>query len=154
MPDEYRRGEYVISTDPAKIDLDVVCGFLARSYWAEGISREVVERSIAGSLNFGLYLGAVQIGFARVVTDYATFGYVADVFVLEEHRGRKLAVWLMETIRSHPRLQGFRRWMLGTRDAHTLYEKVGFRELAHPERMMEIVDPAVYATDAPGDTSG
>ena len=145
---EWRRGAYVISTDPAKIDLDVVCGFLARSYWAEGISREVVERSIAGSLNFGLYLGAAQIGFARVITDYATFGYVADVFVLEAHRGRKLAVWLMETIRSHPELRDLRVWLLATKDAHTLYEKVGFRELAHPERMMAIVDPLVYARDA------
>ncbi len=144
---EWSRGAYVISTDPAKIDLDIVCGFLARSYWAEGISRDVFERSIAGSLNFGLYLGAEQIGFARVITDYATFGYVADVFVLEEHRGRKLAVWLMETIRSHPELRDLRVWRLATKDAHTLYEKVGFRELAHPERMMEIVDPAVYARD-------
>jgi GNAT superfamily N-acetyltransferase len=144
---EWREGAYVISTDPAKIDLDVVCGVLARSYWAEGISQEVVERSIAGSLNFGLYLGAAQIGFARVVTDYATFGYLADVFVLEEHRGKRLSVWLMETIMAHPQLQGLRVWRLATKDAHRLYEKVGFRELAHPERMMEIVDPAVYARD-------
>lgn len=119
--------------------------FLARSYWAEGISREVVERSIAHSLNFGIYRGSAQIGFARVITDYATFGYVADVFVLEEHRGKQLGVWLMETVRAHPRLQGLRVWRLATKDAHALYEKVGFRELAHPERMMEIVDPAVYA---------
>ena len=82
-----------------------------------------------------------------VITDYATFGYLADVFVLEEHRGKKLAVWLMETIMAHPELQGFRVWRLATKDAHTLYEKVGFRPLAHPERMMEIVDPAVYARD-------
>jgi GNAT superfamily N-acetyltransferase len=147
MVEEYRRGEYVISTDPSRIDLDVVCGFLERSYWAAGISREVVARSIEGSLNFGVYFGDAQIGFARVITDYATFGYLADVFVLEEHRGQGLSMWLMETVMAHPRLQGFRVWRLATKDAHSLYEKVGFRALGHPERMMEIVDPAVYARD-------
>ncbi len=147
MAGEYHRGEYVISTDPARVDLDVACAFLERSYWAHGITRELVARSIEGSLNFGLYLRDSQIGFARVITDYATFGYVADVFVLEEHRGKKLGVWLMETIRAHPELQSLRVWRLATKDAHTLYEKVGFRALAHPERMMEIVDPAVYARD-------
>jgi GNAT superfamily N-acetyltransferase len=147
MPDEYRRAEYVISTDPARIDIDVVCGFLERSYWAAGIARDVVARSIEGSLNFGIYAGDAQVGFARVITDYATFGYLADVFVLEEHRGKGLSVWLMETIMAHPRLQNFRVWRLATKDAHSLYEKVGFRALGHPERMMEIVDPAVYSRD-------
>jgi GNAT superfamily N-acetyltransferase len=94
-----------------------------------------------------VYFGDAQIGFARVITDYATFGYLADVFVLEEHRGQGLSVWLMETVMAHPRLQGFRVWRLATKDAHSLYEKVGFRALGHPERMMEIVDPAVYARD-------
>jgi GNAT superfamily N-acetyltransferase len=147
MVEEWLRGAYVISTDTARVDVDVVHGYLARSYWASGISRDVVERSIAGSLNFGVYRGDAQVGFARVITDYATFGYLADVFVLEAHRGQKLGVWLIETVMAHPRLQGFRVWRLATKDAHGLYEKYGFRALAHPERMMEIVDPAVYATN-------
>ena len=147
MPEEYRRGAYVISTDVARVDLDVVCGFLGRSYWAQGISRETVARSIEHSLNFVLLCDDRQAGFARVITDYATFAYLADVFVLEEHRGKKLSIWLMETVMAHPRLQGLRVWRLATKDAHSLYEKVGFRALGHPERMMEIVDPAVYARD-------
>jgi GNAT superfamily N-acetyltransferase len=144
MGDEWRRGEYTISTDAARIDLDVVHGYLARSYWSRGVARDVVARSIAGSLNFGLYLGDVQVGFARVITDYAAFAYLADVFVLEEHRGRGLGVWLVETIVAHPALQGLRVFRLATKDAHSLYEKAGFRPLAHPERMMEIVTPDLY----------
>ena len=128
--------------------MDVVHAFLRRSYWAAGVSREVVERSIAHSLCFGVYRGDEQIGFARVITDFATTAYLADVFVLEEHRGRKLSVWLMETIRAHPSLQGMRVWRLATKDAHGLYEKVGFTPLAHPERLMEIIDPAMYAGEA------
>jgi GNAT superfamily N-acetyltransferase len=139
-PDEWRRGEYVISTDPARVDLDVTHAFLSeRSYWAAGITREQLERAIANSLVFGIYRGDAQVGLARVVTDYAAFAYVADVFVLEEERGKGLSVWLMQTIVAHPHLQGLRRWMLGTRDAHGLYEKVGFRPVAAPERWMEIV---------------
>ena len=153
MPDcEWTRGDYTISTDRARVDVDVVHAFVTTSYWGAGISRPVVERSIEHSLCFGLYQIDDQVGFARVVTDYATFAYVADVFVLEEHRGQKLSVWLMETIRAHPKLQGLRVWRLATKDAHTLYEKVGFTALGHPERMMEIVDPLVYATD--GDAGG
>lgn len=150
MPEEWSRADgYRISTDRARIDLDVVHGYLARSYWSAGVAREVVARSIEHSLCFGIYAdaGDAQIGFARVITDYATIGYLADVFVLEEHRGKKLAVWLVETIMAHPRLQNFRVWRLGTRDAHTLYEKVGFRPLAHPDRMMEKVSPDLYAGD-------
>jgi GNAT superfamily N-acetyltransferase len=147
MAEEYHRDGYVISTNRSRIDIDVVFAFLERSYWASGIAREVVARSIEHSLNFGVYTGDVQVGFARVITDYATFAYVADVFVLEEHRGKRLGVWLMQTIMAHPRLQGLRVWRLATKDAHSLYEKVGFRPLGHPERMMEIVDPAVYARD-------
>ena len=147
MPEEWRRDEYRISTDPALIDLDVVHGYLVRSYWSARVTRDVVARSIEHSLSFGLYTDAAQIGFARVITDYATIGYLADVFVLEEYRGRKLAVWLVETVMSHPRLQNLRVFRLGTRDAHSLYEKVGFRRLAHPERMMEITSPDLYAGD-------
>jgi GNAT superfamily N-acetyltransferase len=104
-----------------------------------------VERAIAGSLNFGIYDGAEQVGFARVATDYATFGYVMDVFVLPGHRGKGLSVWLMQTILAHPRLQGFRMWRLATRDAHGVYEKVGFRRVAHPENLMEVDDANVYS---------
>ena len=142
------RGHYTISTDRSRIDAGVVHAFVTRSYWGSGVSREIVERSIEHSLNFGLYHGDEQVGFARVITDYATMAYVADVFVLEAHRGRKLSVWLMETIRAHPELQGLRVWRLATKDAHTLYEKVGFTALGHPERMMEIIDPLVYAMDS------
>ena len=143
-PTEWERGDILVSADTARVDVDVVWGYLKRSYWAEGIPRDVVERAIANSLNFGMYRGATQIGFARVITDYATFAYVADVFVLEEFRGQKLAVWLMECVAAHPRLQGLRNTMLGTRDAHTLYEKTGFAALAIPERWMQRLDADVY----------
>ena len=141
---ERRRGPYLVSTDPLRLDLAVVHAFLARSYWAEGIPRAVLERAVAGSLCFGLFEGHAQKGFARVVTDRATFAYVCDVFVLEEERGRGLARWLMECVVEHPGLQGLRRWSLATRDAHGLYHKVGFRELSRPETHMEILRPGVY----------
>jgi len=130
-----------ISTDPSRFDLDVIRGYLARSYWAAGIPRETVERSIAGSLCFGAFDGDRQTGFARVVTDRATFAYLADVFVLEEFRGRGVATRLMQAIVAHPELQNLRRWLLVTRDAHPLYEKFGFRPLEKPERHMERVAP-------------
>ena len=138
------REGFTISTDPARIDRALVHEFLAASYWARGIPRETVDRSIEGALCFGLYEGDRQVGFARVITDRATFAYLADVFVVDSHRGRGLAAWLMETILAHPDLQGLRRWMLLTRDAHPLYRKVGYTELAHPERVMEKVDAKVY----------
>jgi hypothetical protein len=147
---EWQRGDFVISDETARVDVDVVWNYLKRSYWAEGIPRAVVERAIANSLNFGLFRGGDQIGFARVITDYATFAYVADVFVLEAFRGQKLAIWLMECVAAHPRLQGLRNTMLGTRDAHTLYEKTGFTPLAIPERWMQRLDPDVYRR-APND---
>ena len=150
QPQEWRRGHYRISTDPALIDVDLVHRFLRDdSYWSRGISRDVVARSIEHSLAFGLYeesgAALVQAGFARAITDYATFAYLADVFVLPEHRGDGLGVWLIECVRAHPQLHGLRVWRLATADAHGLYEKHGFRAQAHPERMMEIIDPAVYA---------
>jgi len=145
VSDDWRRGDYVISTDRGRLDIDAIHTFLTRSYWAKGIPRDVVARSIEGSLCFGLFHGGEQVGFARVITDYATTGYLADVFVLEEHRGHGLGVWLIDTVMRHPALQGFRVWRLGTRDAHGLYEKFGWRPLAHPERLMEIVDPSIYA---------
>jgi len=133
-----------ISTDPSRFDLDVIHGYLARSYWAAGIPRETVERSIAGSLCFGAFDGDRQVGFARVVTDRATFAYLADVFVLEEFRGRGVATRMMEAIVAHPELQNLRRWLLVTRDAHPLYEKFGFRPLEKPDRHMEKVLSNVY----------
>ena len=141
---EWRRGEYTISTDGGRLDLDVVHGFLTASYWARGIPRDVVERSIAGSLPFGLYHGARQIGFARVISDEATYAYIGDVFVLDEYRGQGLGTWLMETVVACPELQGLRRWTLATRDAHALYRKVGFAPLHSPERWMERWFPEVY----------
>jgi len=135
-----------ISTDPSRFDLDVVHGYLSRSYWAKGIPRSTVERSMAGSLCFGAFAGGRQIGFARVITDRATFAYLADVFVVEEHRGHGVASRLMEAIQAHPELQGLRRWLLVTRDAHPLYEKFGFRSLAHPEWLMERSLPRPYET--------
>jgi len=138
MPDEWRKGEYVISTDPARLNVTLIHEYLSTvSYWAIGRPRETVERSIANSLPFGVYKGTEQVGFARVVTDYATFVWLADVFVLPVHQGHGLGKWLMEVITGHPRLQGLRRWLLGTRDAHGLYAKYGFTSLDAPERFMQ-----------------
>ncbi len=146
---ESQRDDYTISTDPGRLDLDVIHGYLSRSYWAEGIPRDLIARSIANSLCFGIYHGAKQVGFARVISDKATFGYLADVFVLEEYQGRGLSKWLMEVILGHPELQGFRRWLLATRTAHGLYQKFGFDRLTHPENMMEIVRAGMYLRDPP-----
>jgi GNAT superfamily N-acetyltransferase len=135
---ESRREEFVISTAPARLDLVAVHAYLTRSYWAAGIAREVVEKSVAGSLCFGLYEGSRQIGLARVITDKATFAYLCDVYVLGDYRGRGLAKWLMSVVRSHPDLQHLRRFVLVTRDAHGLYEQFGFSRLRQPDRYMEI----------------
>ena len=139
MAEEWRRGEYVISTDPSLLDLDAVHGFLQRSYWAAQRPLETVKRSLEGSLNFGLYHGQErrQVGFARVVTDFATFAWLCDVFIDEAHRGHGLGVWLVETVVEHPELRCMRLWMLGTRDAHGLYEKIGFTPLGAPEKWMQ-----------------
>jgi GNAT superfamily N-acetyltransferase len=140
MTCRWRRDGYLISTDSSMLDLEVVHGFLRRSYWAAGVPENVVRRSIENSLCFGVYRGEEQAGFARVVTDRATFAYLADVFVLEEHRGRGIGKWLVEVILSHPDLQGLRRWMLATRDAHDLYRRYAFTELARPGIFMEKKD--------------
>ena len=142
MGESWERGDYLISTDRSRLDIELVHNFLSKTtYWAVGRTRDVVQRSIENSLSFGVYKGNVQVGFARVVTDYATFAWIADVFVLPEHRGHGLSKWLMEVLLSHPQLQGFRRWVLATKDAHTLYERFGFIPLHRPERWMERPDP-------------
>ncbi len=137
MTTEWQRGEYLISTDRSRLNVELVQEFLKLSYWASGIPGEIVRRSIENSLVFGVYRGEEQVGFARVVTDYATFAYLADVFVLEPHRGQGLGKWMMDVVFSHPELQGLRRWMLATRDAHELYRKYGFAELEDPRIFME-----------------
>lgn len=139
------RDLYSISCDRDKLDLGTVHGFLSTSYWSPGLPIDVLRRAIAGSLCFGLYHGNAQVGFARVVTDKATFAYLCDVFVLEEHRGKKLGRWLMESVASHPDLQGLRRFVLVTRDAHGLYDQFGFRPLSRPEGYMELHRPDIYS---------
>lgn len=143
---DLRRDEFRVSDDRALLDVGLIHSFLRESYWAAGIPRDVVERSLQGSLCFGLYEDETQVGFARCVTDRATYAYLADVFVLPTHRGRGLSKWLMECIVSHPDLQGLRRWNLVTRDAHRLYARFGFVPPRNPERHMEKVDAEVYAT--------
>ncbi len=142
MADIWTRNGYEISTDRSRLDLDLIHDYISKhSYWGKGRAREVVARSIENSLPFGIYQDGEQIGFARVVTDYATFAWIADLFVLSQHRGRGLSKWLMEVILAHPRLQGFRRWVLSTKDAQGLYERYGFMPLKRPERWMERFDP-------------
>ena len=144
MIQEWRRGEYLISTDKSLLDLSAIHSFLTTSYWAEGIPFETIKKSIEHSLNFGVYTVGRQVGFARVITDYATFAYIGDVYILEDFRGQGLSKWLMEIVVAHPDLQGFRRWLLLTRDAHGLYKKLGFTEVKTPERYMERFFPDVY----------
>jgi GNAT superfamily N-acetyltransferase len=126
------------------LDLDVIHRFLTDCYWARGIPREVVVRSIENSLCFGVYDNRKQAGFARVITDYATYAYIGDVFVLDSYRGRGLGKWLMECIMRSPQLQRLRRWSLVTGDAHGLYAQFGFTPLASPESHMELHDSGVY----------
>ncbi len=137
-------GQYEISTERSRLDLALIHDYLGSSYWAQGIPRAVVERSIQHSLCFGAYLDGRQTGFARVVTDYATFAYVADVFVVPEHRGRGISKLLLRAILEHPELQGLRRFLLATHDAHGLYAQFGFQPLAHPEHFMTVHKPDVY----------
>jgi len=141
---EYRKGDFLLSTDRERLDLDVIHRFLTDCYWAKGISRELVARSLENSLCFGVYASSEQVGFARVVSDFATYAYFGDVFVLDSFRGQGLGKWMMECIVQHPRLQGLRRWTLRTRDAHGLYSQFGFTSLNPPERYMELHDPEVY----------
>lgn len=144
MTRESRKGKYLFSTDKEKLDLSVIHGYLQRSYWAEKIPFHVVSKSVENSRCVGVYRNGKQVGFARVITDYSTFAYLGDVFILEEHRGQGLSKWLIQFIVEDPELQSLRRWLLATRDAHGLYEKVGFQPLKTPERFMERPNPLAY----------
>jgi GNAT superfamily N-acetyltransferase len=141
---EWTRDGFTVSDDPSRLDRDVIERFLTQSYWAKNIPRATLDKSLSHSLCFTLLEGERQIGFARVVSDRATFAYLGDVFVLPEFRGRGLAKWLLTCVLGHPELQGLRRWMLGTRDAHGLYLEVGFTPLKKPDIFMERHDPNVY----------
>ena len=135
---------YSISMEKEKMDIDLIHSFLNRTYWAEGISKEIIRRSIEGSMCFGVFENDKQVGFARMITDKATFAYLADVFIIEEYRGRGLSKWLMKVIMSHPDLQGLRRMIHATKDAHGLYKQFGFTPLINVDRWMQILDPDVY----------
>lgn len=147
---EYRNGPYLISTDPAMLDVERVHRFLSSwpGWETDGIPRSLLERAISSSLCFGLYDGQQQVGFARVVTDYATFAFVLDDYIEISHRGRGLGKWLMQSIREHPSLQGLRRWMLYTHDQR-IYAKVGYKALSDPAAYMEIFDPQMYKAAEP-----
>ena len=137
--------EYNISTDNSLLDVNMIHQYLSEeSYWAKNISRHTVQKSIENSICFGIYRGGDQVGFARVITDKATFAYLADVFILEQYRGKGLSKTLMEFIMIHSGLQGLRRWMLATRDAHDLYKQFNWQEITNPERLMQIHNPDIY----------
>ena len=141
----WHKNDYTISTDKTTLSPEYIHQYLSeQSYWANGIPLHTVKKSIEGSICFGVYKGAQMVGFARVITDNATFGYLADVFIDETCRGQGLSKWLIEVILAHPDLQGLRRFMLATRDAHGLYQQFDFKELANPEYMMAIVKPDIY----------
>ena len=141
---ETRQGEYLISTDPGKLDPEAIHAFLKGAYWSVDIPFAVVQKALANSLCFGLYHQGKQVGLSRVVTDHATYAYLCDVYVLESHRGKGLGHWMVECIMTHPELQDLRRFTLATRDAHGIYAAFGFTGLKAPERMMERHDPGVY----------
>jgi GNAT superfamily N-acetyltransferase len=142
---EWQNGEFIISTDKARLQVDIIQQFLAEeSYWAQNRTLEQTRTAIENSICFGVYHGERQIGFARVVSDCATFAYIGDVFILEDYRGQGLSKWLMEVILAHEDLQNLRRWILATRDAHGLYSQFGFHGLKFPERWMELPAPNAY----------
>jgi GNAT superfamily N-acetyltransferase len=136
-PVSWWRDDCEVSTDAGRLDVELITRELQGAYWAQGRSREVIERSLRHAICFGLYRARRQVGFARVITDRATFAYVADVFVVAAERGKGLGTWLMGCIVRHPDLQGLKRWLLATRDAHEVYRRVGFAELAEPGGWME-----------------
>jgi GNAT superfamily N-acetyltransferase len=138
MKYELKKDGFELTTEPKRMQIETIHRFLQKSYWAPTRNQDVIERSIEGSLPFGIFVKGKQVAFARVVTDYATFAWICDVFVDEEYRGQGLSKWLMESMLKHPQLQGLRRWVLATKDAHSLYSKFGFTSLNKPERWMEI----------------
>jgi len=138
MKKNFKKGKYLISTDKSKLDIKVIHNFLSNSYWAKNRTLKTTKITIKNSLCFGVYFNAKQIGYARIITDYSTFAYLADVFIIEEFRGKGLSKWLMEVILNYSELQNLRRWFLATRDAHKLYEKFGFHSLNEPEKLMEM----------------
>jgi GNAT superfamily N-acetyltransferase len=145
MAYKIEKDDIEISDDPSKLDVTLIHNYLSKkSYWAQNIPIDVLKRSIENSLCFGVYNTKEQVGFARVITDKATFAYLADVFIIEEYRGRGLSKFLVESIHSHPGLQGLRRWMLATRDAHELYSRFGWTPLPNPEWMMQRHQPDIY----------
>ena len=141
IPFEVTKDNLTISTDPYRLDLEAVCGFMARSYWAQNRTRPTIERTLRNSLVFGVYEESCMVAMARIVSDYATFAWLCDVFVREDYRGRGIGKWLMESILAHPELQGLRRWLLATRDAHGLYSQYGYTSLHNIERWMECINP-------------
>ena len=134
---EWKQGEFIVTDRREDLDIETIHNFLRESYWAKGIPRPIVEKAVNNSLCFGLYHNSKQVGFGRAVSDHATFAYLADVFIVEESRGKKLSLWMMECIMSHEELQGLRRWMLATSDAHWLYKKFGFTSLDEPDKIMQ-----------------
>lgn len=150
MTVERHRDGYLISTDKSRLDLSAIHHFLSQeAYWSKNIPFDVVKKAVENSLCFGVYHGEEQVGFARVISDLATFAYIADVFIVESHRGRGLSKWLVESILAHPDLQGLRTWLLATRDAHELYRRFGFQNLSNPERHMVIKNPNIYKENNP-----
>ena len=144
---QINQDDYVISTDKSKLDLSLIHSFLStQAYWSLNIPFAIVKRSVENSLCFGVYQGDRQVGFARIITDYATIAYLGDVFILEEHRGKGLSKRLIDEIMNHPDLQGLRRWMLLTSDAHGLYRQYGWTPISNPDRYMEIAKPDIYKT--------
>ena len=142
---EEQKGDFLISTENKRFDIASIHRFLAyESYWSKDIPLPIVQKAVSNSLCFGVFKGDEQIGFARVVTDYVTFAWLADVFIHQEYRGMGLSKWMLEFIMDHPDLQVLRRWMLATRDAHGLYERYGFKPVANPERLMENHQPDVF----------
>jgi GNAT superfamily N-acetyltransferase len=148
---EWKREDFTITDRREDLDMEAVHSFLRESYWAQGIPRGLLEKAVANSICFGVYRSAQQIGFGRVVTDLATFAYLSDIFMVQAYRGRGLGQWLVSCMLGYPELQGLRRWLLATRDAHGLYGKKGFAALRKPEWFMEINDPDIYLRN-PGST--
>jgi N-acetylglutamate synthase-like GNAT family acetyltransferase len=141
MKSEFKKSSYIISTDKRKLQIKIIHNFLVNAYWSKGIKIERVKKAIKGSLCFGVYHNKKQIGFARVITDYASFGYLADVFIIEEFRKRGLSKWLMKSIMNHSKLKDLKTWMLATKDAHGLYSQFGFEPLKEPQKFMRKQNP-------------